>query len=42
MINQMRTSVYGFYHHVDEHLLAGLIYRENCQPELLESLKKRG
>ncbi len=40
MINQMRTSVYGFYHHVDEHLLAGLIYRESCQPELLEGLKK--
>ena len=40
MINQMRTSVYGFYHHVDEHLLAGLIYRESCQPELLEGLQK--
>ncbi len=40
MLNQMRTSVYGFYHHVDEHLLAGLIYRESCQPELLESLRK--
>ena len=40
MLNQMRTSVYGFYHHVDEHLLAGLIYRESCQPELLEGLQK--
>ena len=41
MLNQMRTSLYGFYHHTDEHLLAGLIYRENCQQGLLEDLQKK-
>ena len=41
ILNQMRTSVYGFYHHMDEHLLAGLIYRETCQRELMGDLQKK-
>lgn len=40
VLNQMRTSVYGVYHHIDEYLLAGLIYRETCQEEYLNSFQK--
>lgn len=40
VLNQLKSSAYSMYYHVDEYLLAGLIYRETCQPELLKGLSQ--
>jgi len=40
MLNQLRSSLYGIYHHVDEYLLMALIFREHCQEDKLNGLAK--